>query len=109
MPRAGDGGKIRIGSFLRAAWPGRAAAEVMKCLDGSYLEWFGHYGALPPHLHGYEDQVAAWTDAVQQVGGASSKAVKMRCWSLIMVEFIQGLICGRTMKSSPVSWVSTGT
>lgn len=70
LQRAAGCGKIRIGNYLRAATPDCAIPEVMTYLDGSYLEWFDHIGALPAHLHSYEEYVAAGIQAVQQVAQA---------------------------------------
>lgn len=63
-------GKIRIGNYIRANYPDCAVSEVLKCLDGSYMEWFDHYGKLPDHLHSYEEYLAAGIQAVQQVARA---------------------------------------
>ena len=70
LKRSGKCGKIRIGNFLRASTKDCNVSEVMKYLDGSYLEWFEHYATLPPHLHSYEEYLAAGIQAVQQVGQA---------------------------------------
>ena len=70
LKRSGKCGKIRIGNFLRASTKDCNAPEVMKYLDGSYLEWFEHYATLPPHLHSSEEYLAAGIQAVQQVGQA---------------------------------------
>lgn len=70
LKRSGKCGKIHIGNFLRATAKDCNVPEVMNYLDGSYLEWFDHYATLPPHLHSYEEYLAAGIQAVQQVGQA---------------------------------------
>lgn len=70
LQRSGGSGRIRIGNFLRASTPDCAVPEVLNYLDGSYLEWFDHFGDLPAHLHSYEEYVAAGIQAVQQVAQA---------------------------------------
>ncbi|MCX7008129.1 MAG: putative glycoside hydrolase [Kiritimatiellaeota bacterium] len=70
LKHSGQCGKIRIGNFLRADKEACAIPEVMKYLDGSYLEWFDHHGTLPPHIHSYEEYLAAGIQAVQQVAQA---------------------------------------
>jgi hypothetical protein len=70
VKRSGATRKLRIGNFLRAQWPDCAVPEVLKYLDGSYLEWFEHYAQLPKHLQSYEEYLAAGILAVQQVAKA---------------------------------------
>jgi len=75
LKRSGNCGKIRIGNFLRADKEASAIPEVMKYLDGSYLEWFDHHGKLPPQIHSYEEYLAAGIQAVQQVAQAGKLIV----------------------------------
>ena len=75
LKRSGNCGKIRIGNFLRADKEACAIPEVMKYLDGSYLEWFDHHGTLPPQIHSYEEYLAAGIQAVQQVAQAGKLIV----------------------------------
>jgi hypothetical protein len=67
LRRSGSSTKIRIGNYLRADRENYAIPEVMKYLDGSYLEWFDHYMQPPPGQHPYEDYLAAGIGAVQKV------------------------------------------
>ena len=70
LKRSGNTRKIRIGNYLRADKNETAIPEVMKYLDGSYLEGFDHFPALPPGIHSYEEYLAAGMQAVQQVAQA---------------------------------------
>lgn len=75
LKRSAGLGKIRIGNYLRANYPDAAVPEVLKNLDGSYLEWFDHYVKLADHLHGYEEYLAAGIAAVQKVAQAGKVIV----------------------------------
>ena len=75
VKRSAGLGKIRIGNYLRANYPDCAVPEVMKYLDGSYLEWFDHYVKLADHLQSYEEYLAAGIQAVQQVAQAGKVIV----------------------------------
>lgn len=75
LKRSAGLGKIRIGNYLRANYPDAAVPEVLKNLDGSYLEWFDHYVKLSDHLHSYEEYLAAGIAAVQKVAQAGKVIV----------------------------------
>lgn len=75
LKRSAGMGKIRIGNYLRANYPDAAVPEVLKNLDGSYLEWFDHYVKLAEHLHSYEEYLAAGIAAVQKVAQAGKVIV----------------------------------
>ena len=77
LKRSAGLGKIRIGNYLRANYPDAAVPEVLKNLDGSYLEWFDHYVKLADHLHSYEEYLATGIQAVQQVAQAG-KVIMLR-------------------------------
>ena len=69
--------KILVGNFLRADKEECAIPEVMKYLDGSYLEAFERDKCTPPGPQTYEAYVALGIEAVQQVA-RSGKIILLR-------------------------------
>jgi hypothetical protein len=77
LKRRAHTGKFVIGNFLRADKEDCAIPEVMKYLDGSYLEHF----EKPPEGQSYEEYVAKGIQAVQQVA-QTGKIILLRLSAL---------------------------
>jgi len=75
LKRRANTGKIVIGNYLRATSEDCHIPEVMKYLDGSYLEAFEKVNSSPSDPQAYEKYVAKGIAAVQQVAQAGKMII----------------------------------
>jgi len=75
LKRRANTGKIVIGNYLRATSEDCQIPEVMKYLDGSYLEAFEKVNSSPSDPQAYEKYVANGIAAVQQVAQAGKMII----------------------------------
>ena len=75
LKRRANSGKIVIGNYLRATSEDCQIPEVMKYLDGSYLEAFENVKSSPSDPQAYEKYVAKGIAAVQQVAQAGKMII----------------------------------
>jgi hypothetical protein len=73
--RRANTGKLVIGNYLRATSVDCQIPEVMKYLDGSYLEAFENAKPSPSEPQAYEKYVAKGIAAVQQVAQAGKMII----------------------------------
>ena len=75
LKRRANTDKLVIGNYLRATSEDCQIPEVMKYLDGSYLEAFENAKASPSDPEAYEKYVAKGIAAVQQVAQAGKMII----------------------------------
>ena len=75
LKRRANTDKLVIGNYLRATSEDCQIPEVMKYLDGSYLEAFENAKASPSDPQAYEKYVAKGIAAVQQVAQAGKMII----------------------------------